>query len=173
MPKVIQNNSYIRKCNRIRLNKETPNKKSRLRTDFPAMTITRYISIRYEEHRVVKDEIDLCSGDESENALDNVNLLNTEQMKIMRLVQRSSPSTDPVVHVNFLLQYPVNCGTWKGRSCPRKGFLWKRGIPLGCWKKCPLSNEVPLSINEHFMCDITKQSSLTEACPARNTLDLG
>ena len=42
--------------------------------DFPGMPIPRNIRNRYEEPRVIQDELDLCPGDESESVHDNVSM---------------------------------------------------------------------------------------------------
>ena len=50
--------------------------------NFPGMPIPRNIHNRYEQPRVIQDELDLCPGDESESVHDNVHLLNADQLKI-------------------------------------------------------------------------------------------
>ena len=49
---------------------------------FPGRPIPRNIRNRYEEPRVIQDELDLCPGDESESVHNNVHLLNADQLRI-------------------------------------------------------------------------------------------
>ena len=52
------------------------------------MHIPWNIRNRYEEPRVIQDEIDLCPGDESESVHDNVHLLNADQLRIYYAIMK-------------------------------------------------------------------------------------
>ena len=71
-------------------------------SDYPGMPLPRNIRNRYEEPRVIQDELDLCVSDQLERFQTNANLLNADQLIIFNTIMKVLDDSD--VYSNLAVQ---------------------------------------------------------------------
>ena len=141
--------------------------------DFPGMPIPRNIRNRYEEPRVIQDELDLCPGDESESVQDNVHLLNADQLRIYYAIMKCVEDHEVGAKV-FFIDGPGGTGKTflyntlltkvrgRGEIALAMASSGIAALLLNGGRTVHSRMKVPLSINEHSVCNITKQSCLAQ-----------
>ena len=71
-------------------------------SDYPGMSMPRNIRNRYEEPRVIQDELDLCISDQLEQFQTNANQLNAGQLIIFNTIMKVLDDSDVYPKVFFI-----------------------------------------------------------------------
>ena len=71
-------------------------------SDYPGMSMPRNTRNRYEEPRVIQDELDLCVSDQLERFQTNANQLNADQLIIFNTIMKVLDDSDVYPKVFFI-----------------------------------------------------------------------